>query len=267
MKFSTLHTHTTFSDGKHTARENIESAIAKDMRSIGFSDHSFTACDPSYCMQLEDYPRYLSELRSLKEEYKGVFPVLVGIEKDYYSEIDKSEFDYVIGSVHYIVRGGVCYPIDHTLAQQQTCVRDAFGGSVLDMARCYFEMVAEHTYLARPDVIGHFDVLNKFSYMPESDDRFIAIAEESLRECLKWCPVVEVNTGGMARGWRSNPYPNMNLLKLVHELGGRVVLNSDSHNKDNLDYAFPEALEYIKSAGFEELDFLTEGGFEATKII
>ncbi len=267
MRFSTLHTHTTFSDGKHSVRENIESAISKNMRSIGFSDHSFTACDPSYCMQLEDYPVYLSELRAVKAEYAKELPVFVGIEKDYYSEIDRGEFDYVIGSVHYIVRGGVCYPIDHTRAQQETCVRDAFGGSVLDMAKCYFEMVAEHTCIARPDIVGHFDVLNKFSYMPEYDDKFMAVAEESLRECIKWCKLFEVNTGGMARGWRKNPYPNTHLLKLLCELGGGVVLNSDSHHKDNLDFAFPEALEYIKSAGFTKLSFLTESGFESTPII
>jgi len=266
MKFSTIHTHTTFSDGKHTARENVESAISKGMASIGFSDHSFTACDPSYCMQLEDYPRYLSEMRAIKEEYRGRFPVFVGIEKDYYSEIDRGEFEYVIGSVHYIVRDGVCYPIDHTPAQQQTCARDAFGGSILDMAKCYFEMVAEHTYLARPDVVGHFDVLNKFSLMPEEDEKFMYVAEEALAECLKWCKLFEVNTGGMARGWRKTPYPNMHLLKLIKSLGGGVMLNSDCHNKDNLDFAFPEAVDYIKSAGIDRLWYLTEDGFEEEEI-
>ncbi len=57
MRFSNLHTHTTFSDGVGTVRENIESAIAKNMLSLGFSDHSFTACDTSYCMKLEDYEK------------------------------------------------------------------------------------------------------------------------------------------------------------------------------------------------------------------
>lgn len=266
LQFSTIHTHTTFSDGKHSARENIESAISKGMASVGFSDHSFTACDPSYCMQLADYPKYLSELRALKEEYKDKFPVFVGIEKDYFSEIDKSEFEYVIGSVHYIVRDGICYPIDHTAAQQQTCANDAFGGSFLDMAKCYFGMVAEHTYLARPDVVGHFDVINKFSQMPECDDKFMYAAEEALKECAKWCKLFEVNTGGMARGWRKTPYPNAHLLSLIKDLGAGVMLNSDCHHKYNLDFGYTEALDFIKAHGIDELWFLTSNGFMAEKI-
>ena len=266
MRFSNLHTHTTYSDGKNTVRENIESAIARNMLSIGFSDHSFTACDPSYCMQLEDYPRYMAEVRAMREEYKAQIPVLLGIEKDYFSEIDSSDFDYVIGSVHYIIRDGVCYPIDHTKAQQETCVRDAFGGSVLDMARCYFGMVAEHTYLARPDVVGHFDVINKFSYMPEDDDAFIRIAEQSLAECMKWCPRFEVNTGAIARGYRVHPYPNMHLLRLIKELGGEIVINSDSHRAENLDCFFPESVEIIRRAGFDSYSYLDFDGLKKVTI-
>ena len=266
MRFSNLHTHTTFSDGKNSPREVVESAIAKNMLSLGFSDHSFTACDPSYCMMLEDYPSYREEILSLKKEYEDRIPIFLGIEKDYFSEIDRSQFDYVIGSVHYIIRDGVCYPIDHTRAQQESCVNDAFGGSVLDMSRCYFDMVAEHTMMARPDVVGHFDVINKFSYMPECEDVFIRIAEEALRECLKWCKRFEVNTGGIARGWRKTPYPNMHLLKLIREGGGEIVLNSDSHTAENLDFFFPEAVDYIRAAGFDTISYLTNGGFAKMKI-
>ena len=84
MRFSNLHTHTTFSDGVGTVRQNIESAINKNMLSLGISDHSFTACDTSYCMKLSDYDRYFEEISSLKSEYKDKIPVYLGLEKDYY---------------------------------------------------------------------------------------------------------------------------------------------------------------------------------------
>lgn len=48
MRYSNLHNHSTYSDGKSTMEENIQAAIRKNMHSLGFSDHSFTACDPSY---------------------------------------------------------------------------------------------------------------------------------------------------------------------------------------------------------------------------
>ncbi len=266
MRYSNLHTHTTFSDGKGTVRENIESAINKNMLSIGFSDHSFTSCDTSYCMKLEDYKIYSDEVNKMKAEYKDRIPVYLGIEKDYYSEIDNSAYDYVIASVHYIVKNGICYPIDHSRIQQEECIRDAFGGSVLDMAKCYYEMVAEHIYLSKPDVVGHFDVLNKFSIMPENDDRYMKLAIDSMTESAKYCKYFEVNTGGISRGWRKNPYPSDYLLRHLLSIGGEVVINSDSHHPDNLDFYFNESLDLLRDVGYKHFCVFNGKKFERIKI-
>ena len=260
MRYSNLHNHSVFSDGVGTLEENIKSAIAKNMVSLGFSDHSFTACDTSYCMKLEDYNIYCEAVRSLGEKYKDVIPVYLGIECDYFSEIDKSMFDYTIASVHYIIRNGVCYPIDHTPDQQRACMQDAFSGNALDMAKCYFEMITEHAIKLKPTFIGHFDVINKFSLMPEDDDRFRDASIEAVKEIMKVCPYFELNTGGIARGWRKNPYPNDYLIDLIHDLGGEMLLNSDSHNPDNLDFYFDESIELLKSHGFDHISMLGKDG-------
>ena len=136
MRYSNLHNHSDFSDGKHSLEENVLSALEKNMLSLGFSDHSFTACDPSYCMQKENYGAYLQEMRALREKYKDQIPVYTGLELDYYSQEDTSVFDYFLASVHYIIKNGVCYPIDHSAAQQRACIEEAFGGDVLAVAFC-----------------------------------------------------------------------------------------------------------------------------------
>ena len=79
MIFSNLHTHTIFSDGKGSLRDNIESAINKGMTSLGFSDHSFTACDTSYCMKLSDYKNYRKAISDLKVEYAEKLPIFLWI--------------------------------------------------------------------------------------------------------------------------------------------------------------------------------------------
>lgn len=236
------------------------------MLSLGFSDHSFTECDTSYCMKLSDYEPYIAEVSKLKAEYKDRLPVYLGIEKDYYSEIDKDAFDYVIASVHYIVHNGVCYPIDHSRVQQEDCIREVFGGNVLDMAKCYYEMVAEHACTAKPDVIGHFDVLNKFSIMPETDERYMQIALDSMTEAAKYCKYFEINTGGISRGWRKTPYPSDYLLRHLLSLGGEIVINSDSHHPDNLDFHFAESAEILRSVGYTHFSVLTPNGFEKIKL-
>ncbi len=266
MRYSNLHNHTTFSDGKGSVRENIEAAIAKNMLSIGFSDHSFTACDTSYCMKLENYAAYREEVNKLKEEYKDKIPVYLGIEKDYYSDIDNSEYDYVIASVHYIVKNGICYPIDHSRIQQEECIRDAFGGSVLDMAKCYYDMVSEHVRLSKPTVVGHFDVLNKFSIMPEDDEAYRKLCLDTLEETVKYCKYFEINTGGISRGWRKDPYPSDYLLRRFLSLGGEVVINSDSHDPENLDFFFDESVELLRECGYDHFCVFNGKDFDKIKI-
>jgi len=262
MRFSNLHTHTVFSDGIGTVRENIESAISKNMLSLGISDHSFTSCDTSYCMKLSDYDKYIEEIEKLKTEYKNKIPIFLGIEKDYFSEIDKDAFDYVISSVHYIIKNDVCYPVDHSAEQQKNCINDAFDGDVFEFSKHFYNMVAEQAALVKPDIIGHFDVINKFSIMPENDEKYINIAKNALKETAKYCNVFEINTGAIARGIRNKPYPNEVLLKLLLEIGGEFVINSDCHNPKFLDCYFKESAELLKNIGYEYFLVFTGNGFD-----
>jgi len=266
MRYANLHTHTLFSDGKHTMRENIESALNKQMLSLGFSDHSFTACDPSYCMQPGQYGQYHAQLEALKQEYAHRIPIYTGMELDYFSEVDTAAYDYIIASVHYIIRGGECYPIDHSARQQKMCIRDAFGGNVWDMAACYFDILTEHVTRVRPTVVGHFDVITKFSLMPEATDRYRRIAADALKQILAVCPYLEVNTGAIARGLKKLPYPSDYLLETARQCGARIVLGSDSHHKDNLTFAFDETVQLLQQLGFDSVHVFNGTGFDAMPI-
>ena len=49
-----LHSHTTFCDGKNSAEEMVVSAIDHGFDVFGFSGHSYTPFDESYCMSLAE---------------------------------------------------------------------------------------------------------------------------------------------------------------------------------------------------------------------
>lgn len=266
MRYSNLHTHSTYSDGTGTLRENVEAAVARNMVSLGFSDHSFTACDPSYCMKIENYGSYIREARELKEEYRDRISLFLGIEWDYYSVMEKSLFDYTIASVHYIIKDDICYPIDHSPQQQKDCIQDAFGGSVIDMAKCYYELLTEHVMRIRPTFVGHFDVINKFSLMPEESAKYRDVTLEAMREIMKVCPYFELNTGAIARGWRMNPYPNDYLLEYLRDNGGEVLINGDTHKPENMTFYFDESVRLLRDLGFDHISMLGEKGFYKVKI-
>ena len=267
MQYSNLHTHTTYSDGKHSIEENVQSAIEKGMLSLGFSDHSFTACDPSYCMKEEQYEAYLAELRKVQAQYAHKLPIYAGMELDYFSTVDREKFDYIIASVHYIEKNGVYYPIDHTPGQQIQCRDEAFGGNILKMAEHYFTILTEHVKNTKPTFVGHFDVITKFSLMPEDDAVYRELAREALTEVLKHCKYLEMNTGAISRGWRKTPYPNAYLLDTLRENGGEILLGSDSHHKDNLIYYFDEATALLKDAGFDHIAVFNGKDFDHVNLL
>lgn len=264
MRYSNLHNHTVFSDGIHTVEENVAAAQAKNMRSLGFSDHSFTACDTSYCMKKSQYELYLKTIREAQKT--STIPLYAGLELDYYSEDDYSAFDYIIASVHYIIKDGVCHAIEHSLEQQLTCIRDAFGGNVLDMVRCYFDQLCEHVERVNPTFVGHFDVITKFSIMPEEDDRYLQIAEDALKQIIKTCPYIEINTGAVARGIRKLPYPGDYLWDIICREGGRLLLNADSHRVENLTFGFDEVAQRLKKHSINRIYMFNGKGFDSVAL-
>lgn len=102
MQDFNLHMHTTYCDGKDSAEAMTLAAIEAGLAVAGFSGHSFTPHDPSYCMSREGTQQYIEEIRGLKEKYADSITLLLGIELDRYADTDTSPYDYLIGSVHYI---------------------------------------------------------------------------------------------------------------------------------------------------------------------
>ena len=266
MKYQNLHCHTTFSDGLHSLEENVLAAIEAGMPALGISDHSFTACDLSYCMGAENYPRYLAELERVKKAYADRIMVYAGLELDSMSRMDTKDLDYVIASVHYLAVNGVCYPVDESLEEQQRCVREAFGGNWLAMAGWYYQTLVHHVQRVKPTFVGHVDIINKYSQMPLEDPAYQKIATDALAQILESCPYIEVNTGIIARGLQKHPYPATFLLKAAQKLGAELVLTSDSHHKEKLTFWFDEAVALLKEVGFDHINIFDGKAFQKQSI-
>lgn len=264
MRYSNLHTHTIFSDGKNTMEEYIAAAQEKNMLSLGFSDHSYTQCDESYCIMPWKYEHYRKNLEQLKKE--SPLPIYAGLELDACSEDDPSGYDYVIAGVHYLHAKGEYCSVDHAPEVSERCLRDLFGGSALDMTKCYCDTLLEHVAHCKPTVVGHFDVVNKFGTMPETNDRYRDLMADCLKEVIRVCPYIELNTGAIARGWKQVPYPAEFLLDVLKENGGKIVLGSDAHSATNLTFWFDEAVALLKTKGIECICVFNGNGFDELPI-
>ena len=263
MRYSDLHTHTVFSDGVHTMEEMVRAAVEKDFVSIGISDHSYTPFDRTYCMRKEQIDAYHGELCRLKEAYAGQIEVYAGLECDGYTELtDRERYDYIIGDCHYIQLGGVYFSVDHAREGQEETLRQWFAGDPLAYARAYFDTYVERMRICRPDILGHFDLAAKFGFMPEENPVYRDMAVDALLAVLEVTPVVEVNTGAVARGIRKEMYPNRFLLREILLHGGRVLLSGDAHRCETLGFAFDDARELLREIGFRSVTMLRQGAFQ-----
>ncbi len=258
---SNLHTHSTYSDGKNTLEEMIETAIEKGFVSLGFSDHGYTDFDTSYCISREGEIAYRKELSLLKEKYRGQIDLFCGIELDCFGERPSYPYDYTIGSVHYVKAAGKYHTIDLGADKQKEIVERYFGGDFTAFAAAYFEQSAKVIAEKKPDIVGHFDLVTKYSLIDTASPAYRDAALTALREVIKVTPVFEVNTGAIARGLRKDPYPEDFLLREILALGGKVILGSDCHYREKLDVWFREGEEYLRRLGFCTHVRLTESGF------
>lgn len=260
MQYANIHTHTTFSDGKNTPEEMIRKAIELDFTSIGISDHSETAFDSHYCMATRDYDVYRRTVNALKEKYGDRIDVLCGIERDSYSPDSCEGFDYVIGSVHYILYQGEHLPIDASLAKQIEAIERHFGGDKLEYARRYYDILTENALRGGFEILGHFDLLNKFGLYDDCSPEYQAIALSSLDAVLSEVPYIEMNTGAVSRGYKA-VYPADLFLRRICEKGGRIVLNGDSHSAEALDCHFDASVAALKEIGFSSVWQLRKQGW------
>ncbi len=236
------HIHTTYSDGKNTPREIIEYAIKQGVKELGFSDHSYTEFDESYCIKKDKINEYFNEITSLKKEYADKISVLCGVEQDYYSKCDVSKYDFVIGSVHYVKVENEYVPVDKDIETLLNAIDKYFDKDAYKFLEKYYATVSNVVDKTKCDIIGHFDLVSKFNektpFFNEKDERYISIWQTALDKLLKTEKTFEINTGAIARGYKKEPYPNSEMIEYIKVHGGKLIFSSDAHKKENLCFNF-----------------------------
>ena len=260
MKYSNPHTHTVFCDGKNTAMELAVAAEKLGFVSLGISGHSPQEIAGGF--GIKDEAAYRA---SIAEAAKACTTTRIhtAVEQDFYGWCEREKYDYILGSVHYFVRDELCYAVDGSREHLQEGIDRLFGGDAIAAACAYFRTVAEMAQKLRPEIAAHYDLITKTNadgtLLDETDPRYLSAALEGLEAVYDAGCLLEVNTGAIARGYQTRPYPTLTLLRRWHELGGRVIFGSDCHDAAKLLCAFEDACKLMKAAGFKTAVRL--GGF------
>lgn len=232
-----------------TPHQYAEAAKRAGLKGMVMTDHSPMPAwfDPDFRMDLAELPFYHTMLEKTRAE-AGDFYVGIGLEADFHPGTEyfvqrlrqTYDYDYVIGSVHYIG----AWPFDNPAFAEDFDLRDLRG-----IYREYFGLVSAAARSGLFHSIGHLDLPKKFGHIPEGG--YLELAEEALRVIAGEGLALDVNTAG----WRkpiAEVYPSAAILARAKELGIPVVLGSDAHQPAEVGHRFGDAVEVLKSVGYSE---------------
>ena len=266
---TSVHTHTTFCDGADTPPAMAAAAAEMGLQTLGFSGHGYVPQE-NFGIPPERMGDYCEEIRRLREMYAGRLEILCGLELDTQTPPSQREeaarLDYRIGSCHAVQdAAGRFWTVDDTPELLRQGIREGFGGDPLALVRAYYDQFVPWVCDLRPDIVGHLDLVTKFNQkeplFAEEDPRYRALALGAADALLEAGLLLEVNTGAISRGWRTEPYPAEFLLRRIQEKGGRVTVTSDAHAAAALTFDFADALSLLWEVGFRSVWELTAGGW------
>ncbi len=266
---SNVHTHCTLCDGNNTPREMIEAAIKLGFSDLGFSSHSPTWFEPT-CPGVKSEKEYIKEIRGLQKEYSGKIHIACGIEQDTHVPVIEKDYDYIIGSNHCLPNIGEKYiAVDSTPLILQNAVRDIYDGNAHEMVKDYYKLLLMGVQRDKPSIVGHFDLVKKFNQKcdifdedgKEYKDFALQIFDAVIDAVKGYDGIIEVNTGAISRGWRTDPYPSLFLLEHAAQRKAPMIITGDSHSSDSLDCYYDESEELLRKAGFNSMIVLYKGKF------
>jgi histidinol-phosphatase (PHP family) len=241
-----LHNHTTLCNhAEGCVNAYVEAAIRSGIDIFGFSDHAPMDFDPKYRMKFDEMQLYRAMVSEAKAAYADKIEVLFGYEVDYLeghmdARVLDADVDYLIGSVHFIDEWGFDNP--EFIGQ--------YAHEDIDVVwQRYFDQVTAMAKSRRFDIVGHFDLIKVFKFMPKSD--IVSLASEALDAIAEAGMVMEINVAGYRKPV-AEAYPSPRLLKASFERGIPITFGSDAHAPEQIGLFRNEAETLARRAGYDE---------------
>lgn len=260
MLKSTFHAHSRFDDGQEELEAYIQAALSKNFSVFGFSAHAPVIFNSEWNMKQDDFDTYVATTKALKEKYKNAIEIYTGLETDFYKGCTdwrkKKGIDYTIGAIHFIKNDetGVYMPMDGNLQEFEATLKDGFGGNIMALIEAYYAQIRDMLLKTPPNIVAHLDVIRKNNqnntFFDETDEGYREEVLKTLEIISLTNTIVEVNTGGLSRGYVTEPYPSRWILEACHDMDIPVMVNSDTHHPTTIDFYFNETYAILKSIGF-----------------
>ena len=253
MKIPDYHTHTPLC--RHAVGEPTEyAARAKEigLSEIGFSDHSPMRDDgfDDWRMKLSEFPDYLAAVEQARRDHPDI-RIKLGLEIDYLEGGDSwvrelasmADYDYLIGSVHYIAPG---WDLDNP----RWIGRWKDEASVTEIWDAYWRLYTRCIASGHFDILAHPDLPKKFGLRPPGT--LTHYYEPAIEAAAEAGVCFEINTAGL-RKQVAEMYPSREFLTLAYAAGVAIVISSDAHAPGEVGADFDVAADLAREVGYTEL--------------
>jgi histidinol-phosphatase (PHP family) len=200
---------------------------------------------------LDEYCTFVREQTDLRLGIEADF--VPGAEDRTANLLEARDFDYVVGSVHFL-RDGAVDMDDYSVWDSARSPEDVW--------RRYFETIAEATRSGLFDIVAHADLVKYWGptrpthagpgqrRVPDGDlRRYYEPAVEAIAEAGI---AIEVSTAGLRKP-AGELYPSQALLEMCVDAGVPVALSSDAHRPEDVGADYERALELLEAVGVREL--------------
>jgi len=245
------------SAAEHFTQSNVERyrsmASERGIAELGVSEHVYRFEQALEVWRHPFWQQYAhDDLDSYCAFVRDQTDLRLGIEADFVpgaedrmaNLLEAREFDYVIGSVHFIAEGAV--DIDEYGAWEK-------GRSAEEVWRRYFQTIGESAASGLFDVLAHPDLVKYWGRarpLPEGDLRhYYELAMDGIAQSGI---AVEVSTAGL-RKRAGEIYPAPAFLQMCLEAGAPIALSSDAHRPQDVGADYDAALELLERLGVSEL--------------
>ncbi len=242
---------------EHFASANVEryraAADERGIAELGVSEHIYRF---EQALEIWQHPFWQRFANDDLEQYCGFVreqtDLRLGIEADFIAGaqdrianvLAAHDFDYVVGSVHFLRDGAV--------DMEDYSVWDS-GRGVQEIWRRYFETIAESARSGLFDIIAHPDLVKYWGdreRVPEGDlRRYYEPAVEAIAEAGV---AVELSTAGLRKP-AGEMYPARAFLEMCVEAEVPIALSSDAHRPQDVGYGYAQAVELLTELGVAEL--------------
>lgn len=264
-----FHTHTLFCDGDDTPEALVLTAIQKGFSVLGFSGHTLYPFADEWHIESRKHKNYILTIKNLAKKYENQIKILCGFEADFlppFSTLQKSQFssfspDYLIGAVHYLASKNYVFTVDGSAENVKDGIKNFFNGNGKKCVCEYFEAQRQMLKNGNFQIWAHPDLIRKrngiLNFFNENESWYKKELKSTVKAAAKSGVVAEINTGALARGAMNDIYPSEFFLNLLFEAKVPVCVNSDCHNKSQLDCAFDRAYSIAEKVGYKELVYPT----------